>query len=195
MIVLASASPRRRDILLELGVNFSILTADTDESCDLVDPRALTRELAERKGLAVYELLKAGEGSFSEEPVIISADTVVYADGEILGKPRDEEDAVRMLKKLSGGTHTVVSGVAVTVNGVSRSAASVTEVRVDDIPESELIRYAKSGEPMDKAGAYAIQGRFSPWIRSIDGCYFNVVGLPVNCLNKLFFECTGKYLV
>lgn len=196
MIILASASPRRREILGDLGIDFTVITADTDESSPLTDPRALTEELAARKGKAVYERILA-EG-LCDDPgnaVIISADTVVCANGEILGKPRDREDALRMLRSLSGGSHTVVSGVAVTVGGVTRSDSCVTTVHVDSVPEEALVRYVDSGEPMDKAGGYAIQGHFSPWISSIEGCYFNVVGLPVNCLCKLFYECTGEYLI
>ena len=195
MIILASASPRRREILSSLGVDFKIITADTDESSSLTDPRAYTEELAARKGRAVYEMLLSSDPEAAKDAVIISADTVVYACKKILGKPRDLEDAVAMLRSLSGSSHSVISGVAVTVNGVTKSSSALTEVHVDSIPENKLIAYAKSGEPMDKAGAYAIQGHFSPWISSIDGCYFNVVGLPVNCLNKLFFECTGEYLI
>ena len=195
MIILASASPRRREILSSRGVDFKIITADTDESSSLTDPRAYTEELAARKGRAVYEMLLSSDPEAAKDAVIISADTVVYACKKILGKPRDLEDAVAMLRSLSGSSHSVISGVAVTVNGVTKSSSALTEVHVDSIPENKLIAYAKSGEPMDKAGAYAIQGHFSPWISSIDGCYFNVVGLPVNCLNKLFFECTGEYLI
>lgn len=197
MFILASASPRRKDILSELGVNFRIITADTDEHSPETDPRRLTEELASRKGMAVYELLKRSpvDGIDPEAAVIISADTVVFCDGEILGKPRDESDAIRMLKALSGRSHSVVSGVAITVGGACKSASSLTKVMVDPVPDSEILRYVRTGEPMDKAGAYAIQGRFSPWISSIEGCYFNVVGLPVNCLNKLCYECTGKYLI
>ena len=195
MIILASASPRRREILSSLGVDFKIITADTDESSSLTDPRAYTEELAARKGRAVYEMLLSSDPEAAKDAVIISADTVVYACKKILGKPRDLEDAVALLRSLSGSSHSVISGVAVTVNGVTKSSSALTEVHVDSVPENKLIAYAKSGEPMDKAGAYAIQGHFSPWISSIDGCYFNVVGLPVNCLNKLFFECTGEYLI
>ena len=194
MIILASASPRRSDILSSLGVEFTVLTADTDESSDITDPCALTEELATRKGQAVHQLLKEKNG-VSADTVIISADTVVAAKGRILGKPRDASEAEQMLRSLSGDSHVVVSGVAVTVNGVTKSASCVTKVHVDLVPEEELLRYANSSEPLDKAGAYAIQGGFSPWISSIEGCYFNVVGLPVNCLNKLLYECTGKYLI
>ena len=194
MIILASASPRRKEILSELGVDFRVVVADTDESSDISDPVKLTRELARRKGLAVYEkLLRSGEYD-AESAIIISADTVVCRDGEILGKPRDRADAVAMLTSLSGRSHTVVSGVAVTVRGVTRTDASVTTVRVQEIPREEIERYVDSGEPMDKAGAYGIQGRFSVFVEEIDGCYFGVVGLPVNTLSNLYLEATGERL-
>ena len=194
MIILASASPRRKEILSELGVDFRVVVADTDESSDISDPVKLTRELARRKGLAVYEkLLQSGEYD-AESAIIISADTVVCRDGEILGKPRDRADAVAMLTSLSGRSHTVVSAVAVTVRGVTRTDASVTTVRVQEIPREEIERYVDSGEPMDKAGAYGIQGRFSVFVEGIDGCYFGVVGLPVNTLSNLYLEATGERL-
>lgn len=194
MIILASASPRRKEILSELGVDFRVVVADTDESSDISDPVELTRELARRKGLAVYEkLLQSGEYD-AESAIIISADTVVCRDGEILGKPHDRADAVAMLTSLSGRSHTVVSGVAVTVRGVTRTDASVTTVRVQEIPREEIERYVDSGEPMDKAGAYGIQGRFSAFVEGIDGCYFGVVGLPVNTLSNLYLEATGERL-
>ena len=194
MIILASASPRRKEILSELGVDFRVVVADTDESSDISDPVELTRELARRKGLAVYEkLLQSGEYD-AESAIIISADTVVCRDGEILGKPRDRADAVAMLTSLSGRSHTVVSSVAVTMRGVTRTDASVTTVRVQEIPREEIERYVDSGEPMDKAGAYGIQGRFSAFVEGIDGCYFGVVGLPVNTLSNLYLEATGERL-
>lgn len=197
MIILASASPRRTEILRTLGVEHIVFTANADESSALTDPHLLTRELASRKGLAVYEELKknAPDGIDPQSAVIISADTVVYANQKILGKPRDEEDALCMLRSLSGKGHEVISGVAITIGGITKSASCATKVFVDDIPQTELVAYANSGEPLDKAGAYAIQGHFSPWISGIEGCYFNVVGLPVNLLGKLYFECTGKYLI
>ncbi len=195
MIILASASPRRKEILSALGVDFSVVTADTDEDSDISDPQALTEELAARKGRAVWNKLCAESPELADNAVIISADTVVYAGGEILGKPRNTEHALSMLRSLSGASHSVISGVAVTVGGLTRTASCVTTVNVDEIPENELRAYAESDEPRDKAGAYAIQGLFSVWIRSIEGCYFNVVGLPVNLLNKLYYDCTGEYLV
>lgn len=194
MIILASASPRRKEILEGLGVDIEVLTAPTDEDSDITDPAALTRELAQRKGRAVYELMLASGRDDAQSAVIISADTVVCCEGEILGKPRDRADAIRMIRLLSGRDHTVVSGVAVTLGGVTKSDASVTTVRVEEIPESEIERYVDSGEPMDKAGAYGIQGRFSAFVKGIDGCYFSVVGLPVNTLSRLYFEVTGERL-
>ena len=194
MIILASASPRRKEILGELGVDFRVVVADTDESSGERDPQKLTEELARRKGVAVWDKLCA-EGAIGEDCAVISADTVVCLDGEILGKPRDRADALRMIRALSGKEHKVVSGVAVTYRGVTQTASCVTRVRVDEIPEDEIVRYVDSGEPMDKAGGYGIQGGFSLWVSGIDGCYFSVVGLPVNTLQKLYFETVGKRLV
>ena len=126
--------------------------------------------------------------------VILSADTIVVCDGEILGKPKDRDDAIRMIKKLSGKKHSVITGVGVTVHGITTTSHSETFVFVDEIPVREIERYVDSGDPMDKAGAYGIQGAFSRWISGIDGCYFGVVGLPTNCLANLFYEATGKEL-
>ena len=190
-IILASASPRRKEILEGIGVSFRILPADADESCDLTDPEAFVQELARRKGQAVLPLLTPLE---REEAVILSADTVVVSEGEILGKPHDREDAFRMLRGLSGKEHAVITGIGVTVRGRTETAAEVTRVFVDRIPEEFLQAYVDSGEPMDKAGGYGIQGSFSQWIRGIDGCYFNVVGLPVNRLSRLYDHCAGEYL-
>ena len=194
MIILASASPRRKEILSNLGIDFKVFTADTDESSSITDPCVLTEELASRKGRAVWERLAKEDPFAAKSAIIISADTVVCANGKILGKPKDAEEALSMLRALSGSSHTVVSGVAITLGGFTQSASCVTTVNVDKIPENELRAYAFSEEPKDKAGAYAIQGKFSVWIKSIEGCYFNVVGLPVNCLNSLYHRCTGEYL-
>lgn len=192
-IILASASPRRREILSELGVKFSVITADTDESSDEREPAALAEQLASKKGLAVYELLRSrGE---ADGKVIISADTVVVCGTEILGKPKNTADAQRMLGMLRGSAHRVITGVGVTVGGVCFTASSETEVRVADIPDAEILRYIETGDPMDKAGAYGIQGRFSRWICGIDGCYFGVVGLPVNVLADLYLSVTGEELI
>ena len=195
-IILASNSPRRREILDGLGVTFEVLAADTDETCHIPMPDAYAEELARRKGQAAWAKVKLRmkDGVDDTEAVIISADTVVATESEILGKPRDRADAIRMLSMLSGTEHQVVTGIGITIGGVTYTAHAVTYVQVDVIPYEEIVRYVDSGDPMDKAGAYGIQGAFSKWIRGIHGCYFNVVGLPVHALNRLFYESTGEYL-
>ena len=148
-IILASASPRRKEILAGIGVSFRVLPADADERCELTDPEAFVCELARRKGQAVLPLLSPTE---RENAVILSADTVVVLEGEILGKPKDREDACRMLRRLSGNTHLVMTGIGVTVKGETKTAAEITKVSVDRIPEDRLLAYVDSGDPMDKSG-------------------------------------------
>ena len=190
-LILASESPRRRELLAGFGLPFEILPAHADESCSLTDPCAFAEELARRKGRAVADTLGASKAD--ETVVVVSADTVVATEWEILGKPKDRADAVRMISELSGTTHRVITGIALTVNGETHSAYEVTEVTVDPIPKEEIERYVDTGDPMDKAGSYGIQGDFSRWVRGIKGCYFNVVGLPMNALNRLWFDCMGEY--
>lgn len=191
MIILASGSPRRREILSELGASFTVITADVDESCNEADPSLLARSLAERKGLAVYEKLKQDCSPLLNEP-IISADTVVFCDDEIMGKPSDAADAKRMLKKLSGKAHEVCTGICVIYNGQPLCDSVTTKVFVDPLSDSEIDAYIATNDPFDKAGSYGIQGIFSKHISKIDGCYFNVVGLPVNALSHLFKKATGE---
>ena len=195
-IILASGSPRRKEILEGLGLNFEVLSVDADERCRCPEPCDYAAELARRKGQAAWGEIKLRlkDGVDDTDAVIISADTVVATEHEILGKPTDREDAIRMLRQLSGGTHQVVTGIGITVGGVTTVASEVTLVHVDRIPDEEILAYVATGDPMDKAGSYGIQGEFSRWIRGISGCYFNVVGLPVNALNRLFFEVVGEYL-
>ena len=195
-IVLASGSPRRKEILEGLGLNFEVLSVDADERCRCPEPCDYATELARRKGQAAWGEIKLRlkEGVDDTDAVIISADTVVATEWEILGKPRDRDDAIRMLRQLSGTTHQVVTGIGITVGGVTTVASEVTLVHVDRIPDDQILAYVDTGDPMDKAGSYGIQGEFSRWIKGISGCYFNVVGLPVNALNRLFFEITGEYL-
>lgn len=194
MIILASASPRRKEILGTLGVEFEVVVADADERSVERDPRRYAEQISARKGLAVLEKLRA-QGRDISEVAIISADTVVCRDGEILGKPRDEAEAYEMISSLSGREHEVVTGVSVTVAAGVSSASALTRVRVAEIPKSEIEKYVASKDPMDKAGAYGIQGSFSMWVEGIDGCYFNVVGLPVNTLARLYYDVTGKRIV
>ncbi len=178
-IILASKSPRRKEILENLGFEFDIITADTDESSDITDPESLVQILAVRKGKAVMETYN------ERDTLIISCDTVVACDGKILGKPHSEEEAKAMLRLLSGRGHSVLSGLALFYNGKTISGVDKTEVYFADMPESFIDFYVASGDPMDKAGSYAVQGRTSLYIDKIDGCYFNVVGLPVRLLAKL----------
>lgn len=191
MIILASGSPRRREILSDLGAELKIITADVDESSDERDPERLAEALAIKKGQAVYEKLLR-DGSSDATLPIISADTVVFCEGEIMGKPYDRADAERMLKKLSGKAHTVTTGICVISNGVPFSSYLTTRVFVDPLTDEEINAYIDTRDPFDKAGAYGIQGVFSKHISKIDGCYFNVVGLPINALSKLFIKATGK---
>lgn len=176
--ILASKSPRRKEILSELGLKFDIITADTDESCSLSDPRAYVEELALRKGRAVAEITV-----LDGESLIIASDTVVACNDEILGKPQDRADARRMLDMLSGKSHKVISGIALITKDKSISASEVTEVIFDEMTDADKDFYLNSKEPYDKAGAYAVQGLASMWIRGIVGDYFNVVGLPVKLLH------------
>lgn len=179
--ILASKSPRRREILADLGLEFEIITADTDESCDLADPRAFVEELALRKSRAVAN-------SLSEDAIVIASDTVVACSGEILGKPSDRADASRMLDMLSGSRHDVISGIALISKNKEAVASEVTHVIFDELSNSDKEIYLNSDEPYDKAGAYAIQGLASMWIKGIEGDYFNVVGLPVKRLHDLLLS-------
>ena len=191
-IILASASPRRREILASLGVHFTVCVSDADEQSEINDPALFAEDLAKKKGLAVWHSLP--DEQKTADTAVLSADTVVVCDGEILGKPTSPEDARRMLCLLRGRAHHVITGVAVTVNGEAHATHSDTLVRVSHIPDEALSRYIASGDPMDKAGAYGIQGAFSRWIEGIEGCYFGVVGLPIHVLGEQYLRVTGEEL-
>lgn len=171
VLVLASRSPRRQEILERAGFQFVIRPADVDESplAD-EDPIEHVRRLAREKAMAV----DCGEGE-----TVLGADTVVVAGGEILGKPRDAGDAARMLRTLSGRDHQVLTGICLRTARRQVVDLEATRVWFRPLGEDEVEAYISSGEPMDKAGAYAIQGLASKFIPRIEGCYFNVVGLPV----------------
>ena len=177
-IILASKSPRRKEILENLGLKFEIIVADADESSDIKEPDKLVTALAAKKGRAVLEKL----GDRANGALVIACDTLVYANGEFLGKPRDRADAERMIKKLSGSFHYVVSGIFLWYNGKEAGAAAATKVIFDKLTDDDIAAYLDTSEPYDKAGAYAIQGKAGIYINSIEGDYFNVVGLPVNLL-------------
>ncbi len=183
-VILASKSPRRREILSMLGVKFEIVSADADERSEITDPEKLVRELALRKGRATREVLRE-RGEWDDDTLIIASDTVVATGDEILGKPADAEDAKRMLGKLQGTTHRVISGVALLWGEREIADFDSTGVHFAAMSEREIDWYVASGEPCDKAGAYAVQGLASMWIKGLTGDYFNVVGLPVYKLNAL----------
>lgn len=178
-IILASKSPRRREILTDLGFHFEIHTADTDESSSEQNPQRLVEILAERKGNDVYKMFR------SEDVLVISSDTVVSCDGRIMGKPRSYDEACEMLRYLSGRKHTVTSGLCLNMNGRIVTGHENTDVYFANLTEEFIEKYVATGETMDKAGGYAVQGIASMYIEKIDGCYFNVVGLPVRLLAKL----------
>ena len=192
-VILASRSPRRQEILTTLGLQFEIVSADADESSDITDPTHLVQELALRKGHATRDLL-AKRGDWDEDTLIIAADTVVAAEGEILGKPHGDADAVRMLTLLAGSAHKVISGIALLTRDREITAADETSVRFSKMSQKDIEWYVKSGEPFDKAGGYAIQGLASLWIEGIRGDFFNVVGLPVHRLNALLCDFIGLSL-
>ena len=192
-VILASKSPRRREILSMLGIPFEVVTADTDESSDITDPAALVEELALRKGRAVRRLL-LDRGAWDDDTLIIASDTVVATDDTVLGKPQDEQDAARMLRVLQDSTHHVISGIALLSGNREITAHDKTAVHFAPMSEQEILWYAKSGEPLDKAGAYAVQGLASLFIKGLSGDYFNVVGLPVHRLFKTLAEEFGIQL-
>ncbi len=184
-LILASGSPRRKEILENLGLCFEVVTSEADESSDLTDPRALVELLSRRKGEAVASDLRK-RGRDLSDTVILSSDTVVSVDGQILGKPRDREDAIRMLKLLSGRAHEVISGICLITPQGTESTHEVTLVEFEELDFETVERYVDRANPYDKAGAYAIQGLASAYIKGIQGDYFNVVGLPVHKLNTLY---------
>jgi septum formation protein len=174
-LILASASARRAEILHDAGLSFTVLSSAVDETPMAGESAA---ELVQRLADAKAELVSARAIG---PAIIIAADTEVVLDGHVLGKPRTSEDARQMLTKLSGRTHSVLTGVAlVRLPDVERrSFVETTHVHFSQIPEEEIIRYLASGEPFDKAGSYAIQGRAGRYVPRIEGCYFNIVGLPL----------------
>ena len=181
--ILASASPRRREILSNLGLEFTVLVADADETCDITDPGERVEFISLKKCLAARDkLLADGMDPADTETVIIASDTLVTLDGEFLGKPRDEDDAVRMIDMLEGRTHTVASGIAVWHKGRTGTAHELTGVSFAPMNPAEVQAYVATGESFGKAGGYAIQGHAARYVTGIHGDYFNVVGLPVRRL-------------
>lgn len=182
IIVLASGSPRRKELLAKTGLKFSVVVSGGEEKAETSDPAETVEKLSLDKASAVADLLQAEK----EPQLIIGADTVVACDGEILGKPSDREDAFRMLWKLQGQTHQVYTGVTLLLKKKhtwqAHTFSEKTDVQFYPVSREELLAYIETGEPMDKAGSYGIQGGFGIYVKGICGDYNNVVGFPVGRL-------------
>lgn len=171
-LILASASPRRSELLRNAGISFAVDPAHVaEEPLPDEQPLEYAKRLARDKARTVSER--------HPDNVVLGADTVVVVDEHLLEKPADAKEAGRMLRLLSGRTHQVITGVCLVAAGYEQTEAEITEVRFSPLTESDIGGYIETGESMDKAGSYAIQGIASRWVERIDGCYFNVVGLPV----------------
>ncbi|HHV60582.1 MAG TPA: septum formation inhibitor Maf [Clostridiaceae bacterium] len=174
-IILASASPRRKELLEQIGVNFQIVSSNTDEHIEFAnDPVEYACTLSGKKAMDVAKRYDSGY-------LVIGADTIVVLDGKILGKPEDKEDAFRMLKSLQGKWHEVITGVTVIDAGDKRAESDYekTRVKMRSLSDDMIKAYINTGEPMDKAGSYGIQRFGALLVERIEGCYFNVVGLPL----------------
>jgi septum formation protein len=200
MLVLASASPRRRELLAQVGYRFEVHPAHIPEDpLPGEDPIVYVTRLAREKAEAVYrqlssvntvpENLRPLPRPDVQPLAVLGADTTVTLDNALLGKSEDAADAARILRLLSGRTHRVITGVALVTAKGSEVAAEATAVRFLTLSEAEIAAYVATGEPMDKAGAYAIQGRAARWIPRIEGCYFNVMGLPLALVCSLLESC------
>ena len=187
-IILASGSPRRKELLEQIGIEFDIITSDVDETTLITQPDEYVKYLSRIKAQAVWDMVKDDDDYRNEDVVVIGADTIVSHKGHILTKPKDTGNAFDILKELAGDCHQVYTGVACICGekkhvfyeetSVFFYPVSEDEIRCY-ISDNEIREYISTGEPMDKAGAYGIQGRFAAFIGKIDGDYNNVVGLPV----------------
>ena len=192
-LVLASASPRRAELLQAAGYSFHVVAPDVDETRRANEPAAeYVRRLAVEKGIAA-SASNARTGHNDDGAVFLAADTVVVVDGDILGKPRDDRDATGMLTRLSGRWHEVVTGVSVRSGAHETGAVALTRVEFAQLSASEIEWYVTSGEGCDKAGAYAIQGLASRFIPRIEGSYANVVGLPTALVRELLKSFETRY--
>lgn len=171
-IILASGSPRRRELMSQVGLDFKVITSDVEEHSLKSEPHEYVMELSKIKAKAVYDTV-------SDDSVVIGADTIVYHEGRVLGKPKYEEDAFAMIRSLSGRIHQVFTGVSVYTKNGCVSFYEKTDVEIYEMSDGEIWDYIKTGEPLDKAGSYGIQGAFAAYVKGINGDYNNVVGLPV----------------
>lgn len=189
-IILASGSPRRRELLAQIGLEFTVLPSKKEEVRRFSDPKELVEDLSRQKAEDIASQAEPGT-------IVIGSDTVVALDGEILGKPRDEEDAAAMLLRLQGRAHEVFTGVTIYQKGETPGQDETftfserTLVRVYPMSEEEIRRYVATGDPLDKAGAYGIQGMFAAFVEGIEGSFYNVMGLPVGRLYQEMRERAG----
>lgn len=182
--ILASQSPRRRELLAQIGIrDFDILVPDVDESFDpSLSPQEIVSSICRRKALAARAMAE------DESAIILAADTMVFLDGLRLGKPKDPDDAAGMLRALSDRTHEVCTGVTITQGDTIVTRAETTAVTFRALKEHEIAAYIASGDPMDKAGSYGVQGKAALFIRSLRGDYFNVMGLPLHLVGQMLAE-------
>lgn len=182
--ILASQSPRRRELLAQIGVkDFDILIPDVDESFDpTLSPQEIVSSICRRKAEAAQRMAE------DEQAILLAADTMVFLDGLRLGKPRDTEEAAHMLRALSGRTHEVCTGVTIAQGKKRRTCVESTDVTFRPVTEQEIAAYIASGDPMDKAGSYGVQGKAALFIRGIRGDYFNVMGLPLHLVGQMLME-------
>ena len=171
-IILASASPRRKEILELADLKFDVMPSDAQEITTKTAPNEVVMELASIKAKDIYK-------KSEKQSMIVGADTVVAYQGQILGKPTDEAEAKRMLTMLSGQTHEVYTGVCIIEDGKTKTFYEETKVTFYEISDEQINHYIKTGEPMDKAGSYGIQGKAAVFIKGIEGDYYNVVGFPI----------------
>ena len=184
-IILASASPRRKEILELADLKFDVMPSDAQEITTKTAPNEVVMELASIKAKDIYK-------KSEKQSMVVGADTVVAYQEQILGKPADEVDAKRMLTMLSGQTHEVYTGVCVIEDGKTKTFYEETKVTFYEISDEQIDHYIKTGEPMDKAGSYGIQGKAAVFIKGIEGDYYNVVGFPISRLYRELKGFIGK---
>ena len=181
MFILASQSPRRRELLSMLGLTFEIITADIDETMDPgLSVEDAVADVCRRKAQAV--------GQHHPDRLIVAADTIVVVDGKVLGKPRTEDEARQMLRSLSGRSHTVMTAFCLAKGDRTETHVEHTNLRFRDLSDAEINAYVATGSPMDKAGAYGIQDQAAIFVEALDGDYYNVMGLPLCSLTKCLRE-------
>lgn len=178
-IVLASGSPRRRELLTQIGLEYTVIPSKKEEQLRFTQPDEIVMDLSRQKAEDIADQVAPGT-------IVIGADTVVALDGEILGKPHTPDKAVKMLSRLQGRSHQVYTGVTILEKGEAEDSfitfSEKTEVHIYPMSEEEIRRYVASGDPLDKAGAYGIQGAFAAYVQGITGDYYNVMGLPIGRL-------------